>query len=214
MAAKAARTERAGDTRRTILDTAERLFAVHGVHAVSNRQISEAAGQGNSAAVGYHFGAKTDLVRAIVREHAERIEALRVGLVADAAGSDDLRTWVACLVLPLTGHLASLDSPTWYARFHIQVTADPALREIAQEESLTSPSLRLLVAQLTRRLPGPPPPVRAERLTMARHLIITMCAEHESAMSEGSPTAYPTWDDLATGLTDAIIGLWRAPATG
>lgn len=212
MAARTARADRPG-TRQAILDTAERLFALRGVHAVSNRQISEAAGQGNSAAVGYHFGAKTDLVRAIVREHADRIEAIRAGLVADAADSDDLRTWIDCLVSPFTAHLAELGSPTWYARFHIQVTADPALREIAQEESLTSPSLRLLVAQLTCRLPGPPEPVRNERLIMARNLIITMAAEHERALTDAVPTAYPTWNALATGLTDAIIGLWRSPST-
>jgi cytochrome P450 len=54
-----------------ILATTERLFAERGIHAVSNRQISEAAGQGNSAAVGYHFGTKADLVRAIARRAGE-----------------------------------------------------------------------------------------------------------------------------------------------
>lgn len=47
------------------MTAAERLYAEHGVFGMSNRQVSEAAGQGNNAAVGYHFGTKTDLVRAI-----------------------------------------------------------------------------------------------------------------------------------------------------
>jgi hypothetical protein len=38
---------------------------------VANRPISEAAGQGDNAAVTYHFGAKADLICAIVRRHAE-----------------------------------------------------------------------------------------------------------------------------------------------
>ena len=50
------RSDRASSTQEAILVAAERLFAEHGVFAVSNRQVSEAAGQGNNAAVGYHFG--------------------------------------------------------------------------------------------------------------------------------------------------------------
>jgi len=75
--AKAARTDRASTTQEAILTAAERLFAEHGVFAVSNRQVSEAAGQGNNAAVGYHFGTKTDLVRAIEQRHRVSIECLR-----------------------------------------------------------------------------------------------------------------------------------------
>ena len=54
--ARAARSDRASTTQEAILTAAERLFAEHGVFAVSNRQVSEAAGQGNNAAVGYREG--------------------------------------------------------------------------------------------------------------------------------------------------------------
>ena len=46
--ARAARSDRASTTQEAILTAAERLFAEHGVFAVSNRQVSEAAGQGNN----------------------------------------------------------------------------------------------------------------------------------------------------------------------
>ena len=59
--ARSVRAERASTTQEAILKAAERLYAEHGVFAVSNRQVSEAAGQGNNAAVGYHFGTKADL---------------------------------------------------------------------------------------------------------------------------------------------------------
>jgi len=76
------RNDRASTTREAILTAAERLFAEHGVYAVSNRQVSEAAGQGNNAAVGYHFGTKADLVRAIESKHRIPIEQLREQMVA------------------------------------------------------------------------------------------------------------------------------------
>lgn len=129
-AARPLRTDRASTTREAILTAAERLYAEHGVFAVSNRQVSEAAGQGNNAAVGYHFGTKTDLVRAIEQRHREPIEELRQRLVADTDERTDLRGWVACLVRPLTDHLDALGNPTWYARFAAQAMTDPAYHGI------------------------------------------------------------------------------------
>jgi AcrR family transcriptional regulator len=207
------RAERVHATRETILSAAERLFAEHGVIAASNRQISEAAGQGNNTAVNYHFGTKADLVRAIVRRHTERIETIRVLMVAEIGGSGDLRDWVACLVRPSTQHLAELGSPTWFGRFSAQVMTDPVLRAIMIDESLTSPSLLEVLDGINRNLPELPPPVRAERDDMARHLIVQVTAERERSLAEGAPTPRPAWHDTATGLIDAIVGLLLAPVT-
>ena len=87
MAGKAVRTDRASSTQEAILVAAERLYAEHGMFAVSNRQVSEAAGQGNNAAVGYHFGTKADLVRAIEQKHHGPVEQLREQMVAELLGS-------------------------------------------------------------------------------------------------------------------------------
>lgn len=51
MVNRANRGAQVGATREALLVTAERLFAERGVHVVSTRQISAAAGQGNNAAV-------------------------------------------------------------------------------------------------------------------------------------------------------------------
>ncbi|MFF4273712.1 TetR/AcrR family transcriptional regulator [Streptomyces sp. NPDC001536] len=212
-AGRAVRAEQVSATRELILTAAERLFAERGVYAVSNRQVSEAAGQGNNAAVGYHFGTKADLVRAIVRKHAERVEEIRARLLAAIGDSTDLRDWVDCLVRPVPEHLASLDGPTWFARFCAQVMTDPALHRIMVEESLASPSLRQIVDGLDGCLPDLPPEVRAERGDMARHLLIHLPAERERALAENRPTARSSWHDYATGLADAVVGIWLAPVT-
>ncbi|RSD09411.1 TetR/AcrR family transcriptional regulator [Amycolatopsis eburnea] len=208
------KADRASATRESILATAERLFAEHGVHVVSNRHISEAAGQGNNAAVNYHFGTKADLVRAIVRKHAGPMERLRAELVEAIDGEGDLRDWVACLVRPSTSHLRELGAPTWFARFSAQVMTDPALRAIIAEESLSSPALARAVEGLNRYLDGLPPEVRAERLDMARQLMIHMTAERERALAEATATPRASWDDAGTGLIDAITGLLLAPVSG
>ncbi|MFF4616025.1 TetR/AcrR family transcriptional regulator [Nonomuraea jabiensis] len=206
------RDEQVSATREALLTAAERLFAERGVHAVGNRQISEAAGQGNNAAVSYHFGTKADLIRAIARKHAEQIERIRERMMAGIAGSTDLRDWVACLVRPLTEHLETLGSPTWYARFAAQVTADPAFNAIMVDEALTAaPVLRLFNDGLARCMPGRPAGLHRERTTMARHLLVQMCVERERALAEHAPTFRPTWDDTADGLIDAIVAIWQAP---
>ncbi|MDL2076149.1 TetR/AcrR family transcriptional regulator [Streptomyces sp. GXMU-J15] len=214
MAGRAVRAEQASATRELLLTAAERLYAERGVYAVSNRQVGEAAGQGNNTAVGYHFGTRTDLVRAIVRKHAGPIEEIRTGLVDRVTGSTELRDWLDCLVRPVFEHLAALGSPTWYARFCAQVMADPVLHRIMVEEALGSAALREIVEGLRRCLPNLPDEVRAERGDMARHLIVHMTAERERALAEDAATPRADWRDAATGLVDALVGMWRAPVTG
>jgi AcrR family transcriptional regulator len=209
----AVRAKRVNATREQILTAAERLFAEHGVYAVSNREVSAAAGQGNNAAVGYHFGTKSDLVRAIVRKHAVEVERTRERMLAEIGDSTEMRDWVTCLVRPVTEHLDALGTPSWFARFGAQVMTDPVLREIMIEESLTSPTLLRILDGVNRCLPALPVEVRVERNDMIRQLMVHMVAERERALAEDSPTPRPNWHDAATGLIDALIGLWLAPVT-
>lgn len=199
-------------TRDRLLVAAERLFAEHGVFAVSNRQVSEAAGQGNNAAVGYHFGTKTDLVRAIVKKHAEQIEQHRADLLVAIEGSTDVRDWVACMVQASTGHYARSQTSSWYARFSAQVLTDPVLRDVVYAETLASPSLQQTIAGLAACLPDMPPEVRQTRADMVRHLMTHMCAERERAVAEMT-APQDGWDDFAAALVDALVGLWLAPVT-
>ena len=189
---RSGRTDRADSTREAILTAAERLFAEHGVFAVSNRQVSEAAGQGNNAAVGYHFGTKADLIRAIVRKHNEQVERMcqqMVDRLLDSADSASLRDWVECLVRPLATHLTELGNPTTYARFSAQLMPDPSHRDLVSEESLGSSSVLHIIEGLSRCLPDMPPQVRVERNAMARQLIVHMFAERERALADGAPRA-------------------------
>lgn len=210
---KVVRAERANSTREAILTAAERLFAEHGVFAVSNRQVSEAAGQGNNAAVGYHFGTKTDLVREIERRHRAPVELLREQKVDEAADSAELRDWVSCLVRPLTDHLAALGNPTWYARFAAQVMADPAYHDIVVKDALSSASLVQVIEGINRCLPDLPARVRQARNVMARNLLMHTCADYERALAAGA-SAPIGWAEAGSGLIDAIVGLWLAPVTG
>jgi AcrR family transcriptional regulator len=215
-AGRTVRTERASSTQEAILMAAERLYAEHGMFAVSNRQVSEAAGQGNNAAVGYHFGTKADLVRAIEEKHRGPVEQLREQMVAElleSGGAADMRDWVACLVRPLTDHLAALGNPTWYARFAAQAMTDPAYYNVVVKGALSSPSLVQVVDGINHCLPDLPIDVRFERNIMARNLLMHTCADRERALAAGGSMSHRSWRAAASGLIDAIVGLWLAPVT-
>ncbi|MFG1925307.1 TetR/AcrR family transcriptional regulator [Cryptosporangium sp. NPDC048952] len=197
-------------TRDAILSTAERLFAERGLNNVSNRQVSEAAGQGNNAAVSYHFGTKTDLVRAIIRRSNGPISERRQALVERVAGSVAPRDWISCWVLPVVDYFEEIGAPTWHARFGAQVDAEPAFREIVVQEALTDPALDVILEGLNRCLPPLPADVRIARNYMTRQLIVSTLAECERVLAEGRDTPWPR---AANTLIDALVGLWLAPVT-
>lgn len=178
---------------------------------VSNRQISEAANQGNNAAACYHFGTRTDLLRAIEAKHRGPVEELRARMLVEIAGSTELRDWVGTLVRPLTDHLTELGTPSWYARFAAVAMADPSYRHVVTRDALASPELVEAMDGINRCLPDLPKRVRSERISMARNLLMHTCAEHEGELAEHGPEARSPWPVAAEGLIDAIVGLWQAP---
>lgn len=212
-AAKTAPHDRTAETRQAIMAAAERLFAEHGLFAVSNRQIAEAAAQRNNTVVGYHFGSKTELVRAIMTRNGEQIDDIRRRHLAAVDDSRDIRDWVGALVHPATEHLESLGTPTWSARMGAQVMTDPTMRSLVSEEACARPYLRQVLDGIGHCLVDVPKPVRVERGAMARQLITHTCAERERALAESDHLLHHSWQRTADGLTDAIVGLLTAPVT-
>src|SRR5580704_14552004 len=82
-------------TKEQLVLTAERLFAVHGIDAVSLRQICAEAGNANNSAVQYHFGDKDRLLQAIFEYRIPHLMVRRNLLAAEAVARgefDDVRT--------------------------------------------------------------------------------------------------------------------------
>src|SRR3954468_1858537 len=90
--------------RRTLVETAERMYAERGINGVSLRQIGAAAGQLNTSAARYHFGSKVGLINAVFEQRMGPINALRMEMI-DATQADaevrSVRRLVEAFVLPL-----------------------------------------------------------------------------------------------------------------
>ncbi len=67
--------DRGAETRDQLVNTALRLFAVHGYHGVTTRMVTKEAGA-NLAAINYHFGSKQGLYRAVVDDIAGSMSQL------------------------------------------------------------------------------------------------------------------------------------------
>jgi AcrR family transcriptional regulator len=74
-------------TRARILETATSLFYERGVHAVGVNEIAAAAGASKLSLYRY-FPSKTELVRAMLTEHSDRIHAWLDRRTAGASGPD------------------------------------------------------------------------------------------------------------------------------
>ncbi|HLK18238.1 MAG TPA: TetR/AcrR family transcriptional regulator [Bryobacteraceae bacterium] len=68
------------NTKTRILDTAERLFAHHGIEATSLRTITAEAGV-NLAAVNYHFQSKEALMHAVIARRLDPINQRRLAML-------------------------------------------------------------------------------------------------------------------------------------
>ncbi|ALE17384.1 Transcriptional regulator, TetR family [Altererythrobacter epoxidivorans] len=96
-----------------------KLFAERGVDGVTVRQIAEAAGQKNHAALTYHFGSKEALIRVLIVDGARAIDARR-NAALDAASEAGGPKSVLEIMQILVDTSIDPDPPEWgecYNRF-------------------------------------------------------------------------------------------------
>jgi AcrR family transcriptional regulator len=90
-------------TRARLIRAGERRFARDGVTGARVADIVRDARQGNDSAVGYHFGSRQGLLRAIVERHIQAMELHRQVPPAEA----DLRGVVEAIVVPTAALLGT-----------------------------------------------------------------------------------------------------------
>jgi AcrR family transcriptional regulator len=108
-------SSRAPDRRMAILLAAEKLFALHGFHAVSIRDIAAEAGV-PLALVGYYFGAKADLYHAIFESWMGTVEQRVTGLrnvMTQPDSPDRLERLLDAFVSPVIAMSASPEGQYW-----------------------------------------------------------------------------------------------------
>ena len=201
--------------RRTIVETAERMYAERGLNGVSLREIGAAAGQLNTGAARYHFGSKLGLINAVFELRMAPINAARERMLDEieaTGGVGEIRQLAAAFALPLAAALGTRERPSWYLRFAVQaghVDGSAPTRLADQPWTRGVDRVRgLLLAAI-----DVPAPLRTLRWTTFAAHIGHALADRERELHEPSrPGGLPP-DLFLSALLDTAVALVGAPVS-
>lgn len=202
------------DTREQILAAAERLYAERGLDGVSLREITEAAGQRNNAAIHYHFGGRDGLVVALFEHRFAQLEARRSAMLAelDAQGrGDEVRELLRVIIAPFAEAGEDSADGHW-VRFVARLHEDARFNPFAGDERpyAAPTSVTAVSSELTRRVRSRLDlPVRESDARF--YLVITMAvhavADRQALVAAGTADRLPSAPDLLEGLVEAAVAI-------
>jgi AcrR family transcriptional regulator len=210
--ARGGRRSEGDETRRRIIETAERLFAERGIEAISIRDITGLAGV-NGAAIFYHFGSKEGLVEAILQYRANDFAARRAELLDVLETADDvsLRDVIQALVKP-TAELASSErGGSHYLAFMAAVRDHPELMPIV--ERYYDPNIARFLGVLSKVTPHLSDDERIVRFALAKELIHRVYGrmQRDPMRIWVQDHAAGVPDDLAEYLTAFLVAAFGVP---
>ena len=196
------------ETKAALLDTAERLFAEHGAFNVTNREITEAAGQRNASAVNYHFGSRDGLLAALFGDRDVPLDVERgrlAALLGDEPSTDEL---LRALVTPME-HCLDTRSGRDYLRIIAQFVGRFATWD--RDDNPTHEHLRTLLRRLEARPEHLPAEIRRERVVAMIMLMTASMAERARLIESGAPLDLDH-DRYVDNLVDMLAGVIEAAA--
>lgn len=147
-------------TRDRLLDSAERLFAQHGLAATSVREITAQAGT-NLAAVNYHFGGKRQLYVESFRRRLGVLREQRITTITQTLvkirGQAGLETLLRAFAQSFLDPLLDADGGRRLMRMIQREMLDPELPEGMFEGELVGPVSASLAEGILAVEPGLPP---------------------------------------------------------
>ncbi|MCP4036153.1 MAG: TetR/AcrR family transcriptional regulator [bacterium] len=204
-------------TKERLLRTAERMFALHGINAVSMRSICAEANQRNNTALQYHFGDKQTLVEAILVDRMgfinERRQAMLEQIHSDGCEAD-LHRLVAALVTPFTEQLCDEAGGRYYVRFAAQLFSRGNAVDLLAKRRLGADAFHSIVDLIRACLGKVPEQVMAGRLTlMASQLVHATAAKEYELAASGPRQRSQSIARFADDLVDYVVGGLTAPVS-
>lgn len=202
----------AAPTDARLLAVAERLFAEHGIDAVSVRSITIEAGA-NIAAVHYHFGSKLDLIRALVQRRVAEVNSTRLEMLRALASAPSItaRDVAEVWVRPLAQLALDPDRRSYLGFLVALDNAGPELRAMAG--SVFRPHFARIDDALERALPQLDAPARRFRFGLLTATAMRTLADLGAAAGPWHVARAPiAHDAVIDALVDALTGLLEGPS--
>ncbi len=204
------------DGKTRLILAGEQLFAENGINGASMREIATKAGQGNHAAVQYHFGSREGLVRAIFDFRMEQMEAKRGAMLERARAMGrlkDARTILDIILLPQL-ELHDADGNHSYASFLSQYLLQSRSPEFGDFSGSEPPHLTEALRLMRERVDYLPPYVAQRRLISISLMFLNILMRHhgtdEAAFGESFPDALE--DTMEQIVGSMCMPLRMAPA--
>ncbi|WP_176440959.1 helix-turn-helix domain-containing protein [Oceanicola sp. 22II-s10i] len=209
------RVGRAETAREKILETAEQLYALHGIDAVSIRQINQEAGQKNGSAVHYHFGSREGLIEAIFEHRVGPGNERRLLLLdrlkeASADHLPGLRGIAEAMVRPLFDGIAA-GATSYSRRFFKQVHMQHNLMDklLSHKHDL---GLRECFRLIRWSHPDVPTPILYHRYIHANAIMVDSAANLEERNDLDAASLNQQRIDLHIECCiDSVSGVFEAP---
>ncbi len=198
----------ADETRRSILDAAERRFAADGIVGATFADIIDDADQRNNSAIQYHFGDRIGLLEAVTMRRVEEMALHREKLVAalgDRPTPDEL---VEVIVAPLAAMLTTAGG-SGYLRIQAELLAHPSRESLPTmlAQPWSRPGLAEVLALLAAALPD-----RPQSSGTVRRDLVTSLIFHSLADRARSSAAGDDHTEFVRGLIGATVAILEMPA--
>lgn len=194
---------------------AMKLFAERGVDGVTVREIASAAGQKNHGAVGYHFGSKAELIRALVVDGARLIDARRhaeLARIEADSGDPALEDVVRILVYPSIG-LAEPGEEECYNRFVVLFAMTHRGLFMDALAGQWNTGFQACIKLLRTRMSHLPPRLQTERIVFIESYLGAVLAARETRLADDS-RAHSIWSttEVLDHFIHTICAIVKAPA--
>lgn len=198
------------DAKTRLILAGEQLFAKGGINGASMREIASRAGQGNHAAVQYHFKSREGLVRAIFDYRMEQMEAARGAMLERAMGQgrlDDARTILEIVLLPQLD-LQDADGNHSYASFLSQYLLQSRSPKFGDFSGSEPPNLKRSLELLRHRVSYLPAHVAQRRLISVSLMFLNILVRHHGA----EETRFEeTFEDALEDTMEQIVSVMCMP---
>jgi AcrR family transcriptional regulator len=204
------RDKRSDASRERMIETAERLFAEHGLYTVPLRQIGAEAGSSNKVAVQYHFGDRAGLIQAIFEKRLAEFETRRAALLAatEAAGrAADPRALMDIIFRPLAEQRDSAGRRS-YAAFLLALQLNEADYRLRAQADPMAPITRRVMERLAASAPHVPRALLFERSLAASVMILSGIVRRDHGDKPAAPD-----DALIDDALDAATAAVTAPVS-